>query len=58
MHEEQPDTEFIERLSDATNKQTTVSEADRRSNLKIQVQIQENIFNEYGILYGRKRGEF
>lgn len=56
--EEQFDTEFIENLSDATNKQTTVSEADRRSNLKIQAQIQKNIYNEYGLLYGRKRGEF
>jgi hypothetical protein len=56
--EEEFDMEFIENLSDATNKQTMVSEADRRSNLKIQVQIQKNIYNEYGLLYGRKSGEF
>jgi hypothetical protein len=56
--EKEPETEFIEKLSDATNKQTTVDEADRRSNLSIQVKIQSNIYNEYGFFYERKRGEF
>jgi len=56
--ENEPDTEFIEKISDATNKQTSVDEADRRSNLSIQTKIQSNIYNEYGFLYERKRGEF
>lgn len=56
--EEEFDMEFIENLSDATNKQTTVKEADRRANLEIQAQIQRSIYNEYGLLYGRKKGEF
>ena len=50
--------EFIERISDATNKQTRVEEADRRSNLSIQVEIQKSIYNDYGFLYERKKGEF
>lgn len=50
--------EFIERISDATNKQTRVEEADRRSNLSIQVEIQKRIYNDYGFLYERKKGEF
>lgn len=56
--ENEPDIEFIEKISDATNKQTSVDEADRRSNLSIQTKIQKNIYNEYGFLYERKRGEF
>jgi len=49
---------LIEAISKATNLQTDVTDADRRSNDKIQVQIQERIFNEYGQFYGRKRGEY
>lgn len=56
--ENKPEIEFIERLSDATNKQTSVEEADRRSNLSIQVKIQKSIYNDYGYLYERKKGEF
>jgi hypothetical protein len=56
--ENKPEIEFIEKISDATNKQTDVKEADRRSNLSIQVKIQRNIYNEYGVLYERKKGEF
>lgn len=58
----EPEMEFIEKISDATNKQTSVEEADRRSNLTIQVKIQKSIYNEYGYLYERKKerkkGEF
>jgi len=49
---------FTEEISNATNKQSRVEEADRRSNDKIQVQIQEKIYKEFGYYYERKRGEF
>jgi len=50
--------ELIEAISKATNQQTEVTESDRRSNDKIQIEIQENIFQEFGYYYERKRGEF
>jgi hypothetical protein len=50
--------ELIESISKATNQQTHVTDADRRSNDKIQIEIQENLFKEFGIYYERKRGEF
>lgn len=56
--ENKPEIEFIEKISDATNKQTNVEEADRRSNLSIQVKIQKSLYNDYGFLYERKKGEF
>lgn len=49
---------LIEAISKATNLQTDVTDADRRSNDKTQVQIQERIFDEYGQFYERKRGEY
>lgn len=49
---------LIEDISKATNQQTPVNEADRRSNDKIQIQLQEKIFNDFGFYYERKRGEF
>jgi hypothetical protein len=49
---------LIEDISRATNSQTEVKEADRRSNDKIQVDIQREIFERYGYYYERKRGEF
>jgi len=49
---------FIEALSDATNQQNRINEADRRSNDPIQISIQKEIFNEFGYFYARKRGEF
>ena len=49
---------LIEEISKATNQQTPVDEADRRSNDKIQIQLQRMLFNEYGFYYERKRGEF
>jgi hypothetical protein len=52
------DTKFIEELSNSTNQQSRVEEADRRSNDKIQITLQEAIFNEFGYFYERKRGEF
>lgn len=50
--------ELIEAISKATNQQTQVTEADRRSNDKIQIEIQDKIFKEFGYYYERKRGEF
>lgn len=49
---------LIEAISKATNQQTVVSEADRRSNDKIQIELQNLIYNEYGLFYQRKTGEY
>lgn len=49
---------LIESISKATNEQTAVTEADRRSNDKVQIEIQRGIFDEFGHFYERKRGEF
>jgi len=49
---------FIEAISKSTNNQTQVKEADRRSNDKVQIQLQECIFDNFGMYYERKRGEF
>jgi len=50
--------ELIEAISKATNQQSQVNEADRRSNDAIQIQLQEFLFNKYGYFYERKRGEY
>lgn len=50
--------DFIEKISNATNQQTRVEEADRRSNDKMQMAIEEAIFDKYGYFYERKKGEF
>ncbi len=49
---------LIEEISKATNQQTSVTEADRRSNDKVQIDIQDMLFSEFGYFYERKRGEF
>ena len=49
---------LIEEISKATNQQSQVVEADRRSNDDIQIEIQENIYNAFGYFYERKKGEF
>lgn len=49
---------LIEQISAATNQQTPVSTADRHSNENIFLQIQQTLFDRYGLLYERKRGEF
>jgi len=54
----EPNLKFIEEISNATNQQSRVEEADRRSNEKIQIELQKKIFEEFGLLYERKRGEF
>jgi hypothetical protein len=50
--------DLIESISKATNNQSVVNEADRRSNDQIQVQLQEYLFDKYGCFYERKRGEY
>ena len=50
--------QLIEAISKATNQQTAVSEADRRSNDKVQIDLQANLFSAFGYFYERKRGEF
>lgn len=49
---------LIEEISKATNQQTAVSDADRRSNDKIQIDLQRLIYEKYGYFYQRKAGEF
>ncbi len=49
---------LIEAISKATNQQSQVSEADRRSNDQIQVQLQNYLFDSHGLFYERKRGEY
>lgn len=50
--------DFINRISNATNSQTKIDEADRRSNEEIQRSLQKEIFIKYGLFYERKSGEF
>lgn len=55
-HENKVD--LIRCISDATNQQTPVINADKISNDELQVKIQKWLFDNYGLLYERKRGEF
>ena len=50
--------DFIESISDATNKQSKIVEADRRSNDPRMIQLQKHFYDEYGLFLERKRGEF
>lgn len=50
--------DFINTISNATNKQSKIEEADRRSNLRIQIELQKDIYKKFGLLYERKAGEF
>ena len=49
---------LIEEISKATNQQSPVNDADRRSNDSIQIEIQEKIYKKFGYFYERKKGEF
>lgn len=55
-HESKVD--LIKNISNATNQQTPVINADKISNDELQVKIQKWLFDNYGLLYERKRGEF
>jgi hypothetical protein len=57
-NDERSKIELIEEISTATNQQTPVIGADRFANDAIHVEIQKVIFDRYGLLYERKRGEF
>jgi hypothetical protein len=50
--------DLIEAISKATNQQSQVNEADRRSNDHIQIQLQSVLFDKHGVFYERKRGEY
>ncbi|MFW2475341.1 MAG: AIPR family protein [Sediminibacterium sp.] len=49
---------LIEDISTATNQQTPVNGADKFSNETIHIELQKILFDRYGLLYERKRGEF
>ena len=49
---------LIEDISIATNQQSPVYEVDRRANDKVQVQLQKHIFEDFGLYYERKKGEY
>jgi hypothetical protein len=49
---------LIESISKASNSQTKIEESDRRSNDPVQLRLQEEFFEECGLYYERKRGEF
>jgi hypothetical protein len=49
---------LIAAISKASNSQTKVDESDRRSNDPIQIKLQLELFESYGLYYERKRGEF
>ncbi len=49
---------LIEKISRATNHQTNIDDADRRSNEKIQIELQKLFYEKYGLFYERKAGEF
>jgi len=49
---------FIETISDATNMQSRIVEADRRANDPKMLQLQSHFFDNFGLFLERKRGEF
>jgi hypothetical protein len=49
---------LISAISKASNSQTKIEEADRRSGDEIQIKLQEELFQEHGLYYERKKGEF
>lgn len=49
---------LIDEISNATNKQTPVITADRFANEILHLKIQKVVFEKFGLLYERKRGEF
>jgi len=49
---------LLGQISRASNSQTKVEESDRRSSDSIQMKLQKELFEQYGLYYERKRGEF
>jgi hypothetical protein len=54
----QDKVELINSISNATNQQTPVINADKLANDQFQIDLQNIIFEVFGYLYERKRGEF
>jgi len=50
--------QLIDDISTATNQQTPVITADKFSNERTPILLQKILFNRFGILFERKRGEF
>jgi hypothetical protein len=50
--------QLIDDISTATNQQTPVISADKFSNERTPIILQKILFDRYGILFERKRGEF
>lgn len=50
--------QLIDEISNATNQQTPVLNADKFSNEETQIRLQHKLFENFGLLYERKRGEF
>lgn len=50
--------QLIEAISTATNQQTEVTEADRRANSQVLIELQQLIFKKFGLYFERKQGEF
>jgi len=55
---ENKDKMIIKNISKSTNRQSKIEEADMRANDDIQIEIQKTLFEKYGFLYERKKGEF
>jgi hypothetical protein len=51
-------SDLIEKISLATNRQSVVTNADRASSDPLHLTIQAELYDRYGLLYERKRGEF
>lgn len=49
---------LIDEISAASNRQTPVINSDRVSNDAMHMSLQKALFDRYGLLYERKRGEF
>lgn len=52
------DLDLIEKISEATNNQTPIKIEDRMSNDPKLVELQNYLFEKYGMLLERKKGEF
>ena len=51
-------SQLIDEISNATNKQSVVINADKYANDIFHQKLQKIVFDRYGLLYERKRGEF
>lgn len=52
------DTELIEQISLANNRQSKIVEADQRSNSPFLIELQQYLFENHNLFFERKRGEF